>query len=160
MVKNKIFYRIQNIETKRYYAGKATYVANPNYDSNYDSKYNYWNPQDCLSIEQINQYKKFYSLDRNNVYREIHYYNKELDFDASELPPWIKHKSCYWSDEGKMYDTRKGAELVLSGLTKTSKKLRANKVDFLLNAPPKAAKYKLTACKLEIVEVQLEDEKV
>jgi len=158
MEKPKIFYRIQNVETGRYYTGKAQWISNPKYDNKYDSKYNSWYPEQSISRDKLAKYSKFYTVRSDNKYQEVSSYNKKLDFAADEMAPWMKNRACYWSDEGKMYDTRKGAELVMSSLTSTSKKLRSNKVDFILNAPPEAAKYKLVACKYDIIEVPLEDE--
>lgn len=158
MAKPKLFYRVLNVDTGRYYTGKAVWVTNPKYDNKYDSKYNAWYPEQSISRDKLQKYSQFYTIGNDNKYREISSYNKKLDFTAEDMAPWMRNRACYWSEEGKMYDTRKGAELVLSSLTRTSKKLRSNKVDFLLNAPPEAAKYRLVACKYDIIEVPLEDE--
>lgn len=159
MENKKIFYRIKNVETGKYYTGSSIWVKNPNFDA---TKAQAFHPHDNLQTAQgrlaLKKYPKFFNTDYNGNPRFVGYYNKKFEYELSELPPWIQNFTQYWNEEGKLYTSRTGAELTLSHLTKTSKKLRTNKVDFLLNAPKEASKYKIIPCKMDIVELSSEDE--
>lgn len=81
---------------------------------------------------------------------------RPIDWSSGQHP-WNYWYKDYWDTTGKLFTNYKGAEQAVSRLTKTNKKLRANKTENILFGNKESNNYKIIKCR--IINVKEKEEK-